>query len=60
MFGQKCQVKASYGKALEDNVFQGKAIKGNTVNTSGKTGAHILHLPLGDESSPSGDSTVSR
>jgi hypothetical protein len=27
MFGQKCKVKASYGKALEDNVFKGQAIK---------------------------------
>jgi hypothetical protein len=25
------------------------------VNTSGKAGAHILHIPLGDESSPLGD-----
>jgi hypothetical protein len=30
------------------------------VNTSGKAGAHILHLPLGDDSSPSGDITISR
>jgi hypothetical protein len=29
------------------------------VNTSGKAGAHILHLPLGDDSSPSGDRAVS-
>jgi hypothetical protein len=29
------------------------------VNTSGKAGAHILHLPLGDESSPSGDRAAS-
>jgi hypothetical protein len=28
---------------------------GNIVNTSGKAGAQILHLPLGDDSSPSGD-----
>jgi hypothetical protein len=27
MFGQRCQVKASYGKALEENVFKGKASK---------------------------------
>jgi hypothetical protein len=29
------------------------------VNTSGKAGAHILHLPQGDESSPSGDRAAS-
>jgi hypothetical protein len=29
------------------------------VHTSGKVGAHILHLPLGDESSPSGDRAAS-
>jgi hypothetical protein len=29
------------------------------VNTSGKAGAQILHLPLGDDSSSSGDSAVS-
>jgi hypothetical protein len=33
MFGQKCKVKASYGKALEDNVFKGNAIKGNTCKS---------------------------
>jgi hypothetical protein len=31
----------------------------NYANTSGKAGAHILHLPLGDDSSPSGDNAVS-
>jgi hypothetical protein len=30
------------------------------INTSGKAGAQILHLPLGDDSSPSGDNTVGR
>jgi hypothetical protein len=30
------------------------------VNTSGKTGAQILHLPLGDDSSPLGDNAVGR
>jgi hypothetical protein len=30
-----------------------------SVNTSGKAGAHILHPPLGNDSSPSGDSAVS-
>jgi hypothetical protein len=30
------------------------------VNTSGKAGAQILHLPLGDDSSPSGDKAVGR
>jgi hypothetical protein len=37
---------------------------GNTetsnVNTLGKAGAQILHLPLGDDSSPSGDNAASR
>jgi hypothetical protein len=28
------------------------------VNTSGKASAQILHLPLGDDSSPSGDNAV--
>jgi hypothetical protein len=31
-----------------------------SVNTSGKAGAQILHLPLGDDSSPSGDKAVGR
>jgi hypothetical protein len=30
------------------------------VNTSGNAGSQILHLPLGDDSSPLGDSAVSR
>jgi hypothetical protein len=30
------------------------------VNTSGKAGAQIPHLPLGDDSSPLGDNTVGR
>jgi hypothetical protein len=30
------------------------------ANTSGKAGAQILHLPLGDDSSPSGDNAVGR
>jgi hypothetical protein len=30
------------------------------VNTSGKAGAQILHLPLGDDVSPSVDRAVSR
>jgi TolA-binding protein len=30
------------------------------VNTSGKASAQILHLPLGDDSSPSGDNAVGR
>jgi hypothetical protein len=37
---------------------QDSALRG-CVNTSGKAGAHILHLPLGDESSPSGDRAAS-
>jgi hypothetical protein len=32
--------------------------KATPVNTSGKAGAQIFHLPLGDDSSPSGDNTV--
>jgi hypothetical protein len=31
-----------------------------TVNTSGKASAQILHLPLGDDSSPSGDNAAGR
>jgi hypothetical protein len=30
------------------------------ANTSGKASAQILHLPLGDDSSPSGDNAVGR
>jgi hypothetical protein len=30
------------------------------VNTSGKASAQILHPPLGDDSSPSGDNVVGR
>jgi hypothetical protein len=30
------------------------------VNTSGKASTQILHLPLGDDSSPSGDNTLGR
>jgi hypothetical protein len=30
------------------------------VNTSGKASAQILHLPLGDDSSPSEDNAVGR
>jgi hypothetical protein len=30
------------------------------VNTSGKAGAQIPHLPLGDDSSPLGDNAVGR
>jgi hypothetical protein len=31
-----------------------------SVNTSGKAGAQITHIPLGDDSSPSGDNAVGR
>jgi hypothetical protein len=34
--------------------------KTRIVNTSGKAGAQILHLPLGDDSSPLGDNAVGR
>jgi hypothetical protein len=36
------------------------AVATNVVNTSCKAGAQILHLPLGDDSSPSGDNAVGR
>jgi hypothetical protein len=39
---------------------QGRAHANKVVNTSGKASAQILHLPLGDESSPLGDSAVGR
>jgi hypothetical protein len=41
-------------KGIRDSALRG------CVNTSGKAGAHILHLPLGDDSPPSGDNTVGR
>jgi hypothetical protein len=41
-------------KGVQDSALRG------CVNTSGKAGAQILHLPLGDDSSPSGDSAESR
>jgi hypothetical protein len=41
-------------KGIRDSALRG------CVNTSGKAGAQILHPPLGDDSSPSGDSAVSR
>jgi hypothetical protein len=52
----KTDWKPMYGDANEAippnaPVTRGKAI--HLVNTSVKAGAHILHLPLGDESSPS-------
>jgi hypothetical protein len=41
-------------KGIRDSALRG------CVNISGKAGAQILHLPLGDDSSPLGDSAVSR
>jgi hypothetical protein len=41
-------------KGIRDSALRG------CVNTSGKASAQILHLPLGDDSSPSGDSAVGR
>jgi hypothetical protein len=41
-------------RGTRDSALQG------CVNTSGKAGAQILHLPLGDDSSPSGDNAVGR
>jgi hypothetical protein len=41
-------------KGIQDSALQG------CVNTSGKASAQILHLPLGGDSSPSGDSSVGR
>jgi hypothetical protein len=40
-------------KGIRDSALRG------CVNTSGKAGAHILHPPLGYESSPSGDRAAS-
>jgi hypothetical protein len=40
-------------KGIRDSALRGCA------NTSGKAGAHILHLPLGDDSSPLGDRAAS-
>jgi hypothetical protein len=40
-------------KGIRDSALRG------CVNTSGKAGAQILHIPLGDDLSPSGDSAVS-
>jgi hypothetical protein len=40
-------------KGIRDSALRG------CVNTSGRTGAQILHPPLGDDSSPSGNSAVS-
>jgi hypothetical protein len=41
-------------KGIQDSALRG------CVNTSGKASAQILHLPLGDDSSPSGDNAVGR
>jgi hypothetical protein len=41
-------------KGIRDSVLRGCA------NTSGKASAQILHLPLGDDSSPSGDNAAGR
>jgi hypothetical protein len=41
-------------KGIQDSALRG------CVNTSCKAGAQILHFPLGDDSSPSGDSAVGR
>jgi hypothetical protein len=41
-------------KGIRDSALRG------CVNTSGKAGAQIPHLPLGDDSSPLGDSAVGR
>jgi hypothetical protein len=41
-------------KGIRDSALRG------CFNTSGKAGAQILHLPLGDDSSPSGDRAVIR
>jgi hypothetical protein len=40
-------------KGIQDSALRG------CVNTSGKA-TQILHLPLGDDSSPSGDNAVGR
>jgi hypothetical protein len=41
-------------KGIRDSALRG------CVNTSGKASAQIIHPPLGDESSLSGDSAVGR
>jgi hypothetical protein len=41
-------------KGIRDSALRG------CVNTSGKSSAKILHLPLGDDSSPSGDNALGR
>jgi hypothetical protein len=41
-------------KGIRDSALRG------CVNTSGKAGAKILHLPLGDDLSPSGDNAAGR
>jgi hypothetical protein len=41
-------------KGIRDSALRG------CVNTSGKAGAQILNLPLGDDSPPSGDNAVGR
>jgi hypothetical protein len=41
-------------KGIRDSALRG------CVNTSGKASAQILHLPLGDDSSRSGDNAVGR
>jgi hypothetical protein len=45
-------------KPINWKLIRDSALRG-CVNTSCKAGAHILHLHLGDDSSPSGDSAVS-
>jgi hypothetical protein len=41
-------------KGIRDSALRG------CVNTSGKASAQILHLPLGDDSSPLGDNAAGR
>jgi hypothetical protein len=43
---------------MNRKVIRDSALRG-CLNTSGKAGTHILHLPLGDESSPSVDRAAS-
>jgi hypothetical protein len=41
-------------KGIRDSALRG------CVNTSGEASAQILHLPLGDDPSPSGDNAAGR
>jgi hypothetical protein len=53
--------ETQYTKLLLEDIYDAdKQLLKHSVNTSGKAGAQILHLPLGDDSSPLGDNAVGR